>query len=150
MKNVAHRIAYATTVTIQKVPNLLIHKNPLKGKDSSMRGITDINKKSSLFALDMDENLTTGSRTQLEYLIVSQILRHFIRLSIDDPELNQTHAVYCACVELSKAMDLTVPLGDKSEAEMHVLLKEYEKKFLYSKHYVLLKLKLIFLAIKQS
>ena len=54
----------------------------------------------------MDENLTTGSRTQLEYLIVSQILRHFIRLSIDDPGLNQTHAVYCACVELSRAMDL--------------------------------------------
>ena len=93
----------------------------------------------------MDENLTTGSRTQLEYLIVSQILRHFIRLSIDDPALNQTHAVYCACVELSKAMDLTVPLGDKSEAEMHILLKEYEKKISIFKTLCVTQLKINFL-----
>ena len=83
-------------------------------------------KKSSLFALQLQENLTTGPCTQLEYILVSQIMKYFL-MKGTDPELHLIHAVYSSCVELANAFDLSLPLGEKSETEIDVVLKEYDK-----------------------
>ena len=58
------------------VLDFLLHKYHRKGVDKSMHGKKKF-KKSSLFALELQEDLTTGPCTQLEYLLVSQIIKYF-------------------------------------------------------------------------
>ena len=71
-------------------------------------------KKSSLFALELQEDLTTGPYTRLEYPLVSQIIKYFLMKGFDRG-LHYVHAVFSSCVELANALDLSLPLGKKSK-----------------------------------
>ena len=82
-------------------------------------------QKSSLFALKLQESVTKGPRTQLEYLLISEIVKYCHQKGIDfDTDIIQ--AIYTSCVELAHTFELSLPLGSKGEHEINVVLLEYD------------------------
>ena len=83
-------------------------------------------QKSSLFALELQEDLNIGPCTQLEYILISQTVKH-LKIKGIDPELDTIHVVYLSCTELSHALELSQPLGPKSKNDLDIVLKEYDR-----------------------
>ncbi len=82
--------------------------------------------KSSLYALESQENLSTGSRTQLEYILVAQIVK-YLQLKGVDWDVDTVHAVYIVCTELTGVLKVSWPLGWKNDRELNLILSELEK-----------------------
>ena len=66
-----------------------------------------------------------GPRTQLEYLLVSQILS-FCRQWEIDTELVTIQKLYSTCVELAQILDGSLPLGLKRDSDISQIVDEYE------------------------
>ena len=68
--------------------------------------------KSSKYALMKEEKVKAGPRTDLEYLLVGQILRHCQHL---DTDLDTVHKIYSSCLELMQGIQqkLHFLLGQK-------------------------------------
>ena len=79
-----------------------------------------------MFALELQEDLNIGSCTQLEYILISQTVKH-LKIKGIDPELDTIHAVYLSCTELSHALELSLPLGPESKNDLDIVLKEYNR-----------------------
>ena len=67
----------------------------------------------------------SGPRTQLEYLLVSQILT-FCRRNEIDTCLDTVQKIYLSCVELAQVLDISQPLGPKTLEDISKIVDEYE------------------------
>ena len=81
--------------------------------------------KSVIYAHQEQGNVLTGPRTQLEYFLISQILR-FCRQNQINTSLDTVHEIYLSCVELAQALDIYQPLGPKRAKEIMKIMDEYE------------------------
>ena len=66
--------------------------------------------KSSTYAHQQQEHVIPGPRTQLEYLLVSQIL-HFCRQNHVEADLVTIQKFYSSCVEVAEILEISLPLG---------------------------------------
>ena len=82
--------------------------------------------KSALYAQVQREKLTTGPRTQLEFLLVCQILSLLRRKEVDS-DLHVTHKIYTTCVELCQSTAAVLPLSIKTPDELSNIIDEYNK-----------------------
>ncbi len=83
-------------------------------------------KKSGVLATSLKERLTTGPHTEFEYLLISQILKCLSMKTVDlDAEI--IHMIYSSCIEIANAFELSLPLNQKSIAEVDLIAKEYNK-----------------------
>jgi hypothetical protein len=86
--------------------------------------------KSSLYAHHLDEEVTKGPHTQLEYLLLSQIVQFLSRHSGQiEADLSLASLVYGSCVQLVSKLHLTLPLGSKTDEEMQAMIQNYIKNF---------------------
>ena len=74
--------------------------------------------------IDVHLGCVIGPRTQLEYLLVAQILR----LNQVETELDTVQLLYSSCVELAAALELStsLPLGPMTVAQISLIVDEYE------------------------
>lgn len=77
--------------------------------------------KSARYAYLEKERIATGPRTQLEYLLVSQILA-FLQKHHIDQDVHVVHKIYMACLELCQG---PLPLSEKTTAEVEKIVREY-------------------------
>ena len=82
-------------------------------------------QKSSLFARDLQEDLSSGTQTQLEYLVVSEIISH-CKHTITDVDASIITSIYSAILEFANAMDVILPLGPKDEQGIGKIISAYE------------------------
>lgn len=83
--------------------------------------------KSSMFAYNLQENVSTGYRTQQEYFLIASIIR-FLTTRTIEYDTKIIHSFYSACIEMIKAYDLhSIPIGEKSENQVDTIIKEYHK-----------------------
>ena len=82
--------------------------------------------KSALYAQLEKEKVVTGRRTQLEYLLVCQILS-LLRRNQMNRDSNVVHKIYTACLELCHLKDISLPLGQKTCNEISSIIAEYDK-----------------------
>lgn len=82
--------------------------------------------KSILYVHQEQEQLLPGPRTQLEYLLVSQILTFCRRYQMDTC-LDTVQKIYLSCVELSQILDISQPLGPKTIEDVSKIVDEYER-----------------------
>lgn len=66
-----------------------------------------------------------GPRTQLEYLLVCEILS--LRKKKMHRDLHVVHKIYTACFELCQGADASVPLSEKTVEEISDIIGEYDK-----------------------
>ena len=81
--------------------------------------------KSIIYAYKEKEKVLSGPRTQLEYLLISQIFKSCgDRVELDTDMICK---LYSCCVELAQIQELSIPLGPKTTDEISKILEEYEK-----------------------
>ncbi len=61
--------------------------------------------------------------------MLSQIVRFLKRHSGSEADLSLTPMIYELCIQLVLKMGLTLPLGKKTEEELHSLIKNYLRNF---------------------
>ena len=83
-------------------------------------------EKSSMFALEHQEDISKGPCTLIEYLLVALIVKHIYQREVECT-MDTVHAIYQACIAVALAMKLTIPLGAKNKKEISNILQEYEK-----------------------
>ena len=81
--------------------------------------------KSSTYAHQQQEHVIPGPRTQLEYLLVSQIL-HFCRQNHVETDLVTIQKFYSSCVEVAEILEISLPLGSKTVADISKIVDEYD------------------------
>ena len=96
-----------------------------KGRKRSKHVWHTRSNKSVEFLEQQQENTTTGPRTLLEYLLISHIIK-FCKNNGIDISLDVVHMLYSSCVELVQALEIHVPLGQKTSEEISKVIKEYE------------------------
>ena len=82
-------------------------------------------KMSILYAHQQQENILPGPRTQLEYVLVSQILT-FCRQNEIDTCLDTVQKIYLSCVKLAQVLDISQPLGPKTTEHVSKIVDEFE------------------------
>ena len=80
---------------------------------------------SSLFAKHPKEEVCSGSQTELEYLVVSEIISYSNRTNMET-DLGTITIIYSAVLEFASAMDVLVPLGPKDEQGIRVHMNTTE------------------------
>lgn len=75
-----------------------------------MHGRLNPKNKSSLFAKDMQEGVSSGSQIELEYLVISEIMSH-CRHRVQDADVDAFTTIYSAVVEFANAVDVFMSLG---------------------------------------
>ena len=81
--------------------------------------------KNALFAKDQ-EDVSPGSQTKLEYLVVSEILSYCNRTNMET-DVGTTTIIYSAVLQLANAMDVLIPLGPKDEQGIRKVICAYER-----------------------
>ena len=80
--------------------------------------------KSAIFTTEVGEDLHTGQRTSLEYLTITEIIKHCLK-----NELGCDHSVvspfYSAVVGFSKTLNTTLDLGHKTVEQVDTTIREY-------------------------
>ena len=71
------------------------------------------------------EKTVTGPRTLLEYLLVSQLIK-YCRNDGTDISLDTVSMLYTLCVEVAQALEMHLPLGQKSSDDVSKIILEYE------------------------
>ena len=84
--------------------------------------------RSSLYAHNLDEEVTKGPHTQLENLLLSQIVQFLGRWQAE-ADLSLTSQIYGLCVQLVSKLHLTLPLGTKTDEEIQAMIQNYIKTF---------------------
>ena len=67
----------------------------------------------------------TGPRTLLEYLLISQIIK-YCRNDGTDISLDTVNMLYTLCIEVAQALEMHLPLGQKSSDDVSKIILEYE------------------------
>lgn len=86
----------------------------LKQRKRQRQAWQQTTEKSSTYALKLHEDFTGCPYTQLEYILISQIIKYLQRKGIDS-DIDTIHAVYTVCTDLTNAMKLSLPLCSKNE-----------------------------------
>ena len=79
-----------------------------------------------MYAHQQQEKVLPGPRTQLEYLLISEILNQCRKKEID-ADLYIVQKLYLSCVELTQVLELSVPLGPKTLEDISRIVDEYER-----------------------
>ena len=82
--------------------------------------------KSIMYARQQQEKVLPGPRTQLEYLLISEILNQCRKKEID-ADLDIVQKLYLSCVELTQVLELSIPLGPKTLEDISKIVDEYER-----------------------
>ena len=72
------------------------------------------------------EDVSPGSQTELEYLVVSEILSYCNRTNMET-DIGTTTIIYSAVLQLENAMDVLIPLGPKDEQRIRKVISAYER-----------------------
>ena len=65
----------------------------------------------------------------MEYLLLSQIVQFLKRHSATEADLSLALMMYELCIQLVSKLGLTLPLGKKTEEELHSVIKNYLRNF---------------------
>ena len=79
-----------------------------------------------MYAHQQQERVLPGPRTQLEYLLISEILKQ-CRIKEIDADLDIVQKFYLSCVELTRVLELSIPLGPKTLEDISKIVDEYER-----------------------
>ena len=82
--------------------------------------------KSLLYTNAEQENILTGPRTQLEYLLIAELIKLCNRSDIE-AEYSIIHQLYLTCFDLMQEMDPSWPIAKKSMEEITKIVKEYDQ-----------------------
>ena len=74
---------------------------------------------------DLKEDLFTGPRTTLEYLVVGEIIKFCLSNVLECERDGIVPTLYTIVVNYALAINSTVPLGHKSVDEVHKIEREY-------------------------
>ena len=69
--------------------------------------------------------MCSGNQTELEYLVVSEVLSH-CRCNNIDADVKNTTIIYSAILEFANAMDVHLPLSPKDEQAISKVISAYE------------------------
>ena len=80
--------------------------------------------KGATFAIEMNEILSEGPRTSLEYLVIAEIIKFCIQNGLGC-EVGVVSAFYSAVVEFAKTLNIPLPLGHKTIEQVDTTVREY-------------------------
>ena len=72
----------------------------------------------------MNEDLTHGPRTSLEYIVIAEIIKHCLQNGLGC-EGGVISPFYSAVVEFAKTLNTTLPLGHKTIEQIETTVREY-------------------------